>query len=267
MQTRHLLITLLLLAHVLVGLVVWSMGELPREFGNCLLLVVIAGSQVGLLAIWLALGRRAAPWRLVALIGTIVGWSWIVASVQGGYPDGVIFLLPQAAAIAAILVLARMNGLRLYQIDSDLNVNASDDSEDNRPWQFSLSQLFAWTTSLAICLGLLSLTFQHFHGWEAVNWVEVLANTIGSIAFILISLWLTLGIRLSYLELVVLSLIVVTLALLTKAPSSVTPSPHSFWDICLNFVKFFALPTPFFVGSFLVFRVAGYRLSWKRKNS
>ena len=249
MQTRHLLITLLLVAHVLVGLVVWSMGELPREFGNCLLLVVVASSQVGLLAIWLALGRRATPWRLAALIAVVVGWSWILSSIQGGGPDGVVFLLPQAATVVTVLALARFLGLRLYVIDAE-----PADIEGNRPWQFTLARLFAWTTSLAICLGLLSLTFRHCHDWNADNLLAIPIFTIGSTAVILFCcLWLALtGLRRQLL----VSLLVILLF-----------GYGLFVHIHHSILLLFALKILLIVASLLVFRVAGYRLSWKRKES
>ena len=250
MQTRHLLITLLVIAHVLIGLVVWSMGELLPEYRErLLLLAVVASSQVGLLAIWTALGRRAAPWRLAALIAAVVGWSWILSSIQGGGLELVVFLLPSAATVVVILVVARFYGLRFYIIDAE-----PADIEDNRPWQFTLSRLFAWTTSLAICLGLLSLTFRHCHDWNADNLLAIPIFTIGSTAVILFCcLWLTLtGLRRQLL----VSLLVILLF-----------GFGLFVHIHHSILLLFALKILLIVATLLVFRVAGYRLSWKRKNS
>ena len=247
MQTRHLLITLLVVAHVLVGLVAWSMGEFAKE--TFLLIAVVAISQVGLLAIWLALGRRAAPWRLVALIGTIVGWSWILSSIQGEGPETVVFLLPLAATVAAILALARSLGLQLYVIDAE-----PTKIEDNRPWQFTLARLFAWTTSLAICLGLLSLTFRHCKNWNHLDLYIISKSAVVWSAVMLICLWATLtdhGRRLLAVMLLVILFVYPTIS----HPDSIIER------------YFFVQQIAMVVASLLVFRVAGYRLGWKRKES
>lgn len=251
MQTRHVLITLLVLAHVLVGLVVWSIFGIPPENATRVLLGGVASSQVGLLAIWTALGRRATPWRLTALISVVVAWSWIVASLSGKGPDAMYFFLPLAATIAAFLASARFFGLRLCTIDAE-----PTNTEDSRPWQFSLARLFAWTTSLAICMGLLSLTVRHCSDGYTSNLSELPIITIGSTVIVITCLFMTL----SALRRQMLIVLLVILLLMCVHGVFLTAD-------YTNQRLFFLLQIPPTIGSLLVCRVAGYRLSWKRKNA
>ncbi len=253
MQSRHLLIPLLIVAHVLIGLVVWSLGDIP-EHGQRLFLAVVAASQVNLLAIWTALGRRAAPWRLVALVAAVVGWSWIEASVTGDDPYWVGLLLPTAATLVAVLAVARFSKLRLHITDADHTY-----IEDDRPWQFSLGHLFAWTTSLAICLGLLSLTFRHCHDWNGSNLSKLPAITIGSTVVVLICCLSLASIAHLRQGLVALLLSLVLLAFVFERILPVLIHP--------SMGVFVGLQIPVIVATLLVCRMAGYRMSWKRKNS
>lgn len=250
MQTRHLLITLLLAAHVLVGLVVWSVAEFQAypEFKTRVLILLVGGSQVGLLAIWLALGRCAAPWRMSALVAVVVAWSWIWSLVDDD-PIVVFIFLPLGAIVVAVLALARLRGLWLNITDVEFaNI------EDDRPWQFTLARLFAWTTSLALCLGLLSLTFRHCSDLSTSQFSQLPTLILGSTIVTLICLWLTLpGLR---RQMFVVLLVVFLFGC------------GLFIYVDNTKIRFFlVLQIPIIVATLLVFRVAGYRLSWKRKNS
>ncbi|MBN2294083.1 MAG: hypothetical protein JXM70_16775 [Pirellulales bacterium] len=247
MQTRHVLIALLILAHVLVGLVVWSLGELPN-YGHRLFLIVVATSQANLLAVWTALGRRASPWRVAALVSVVVGWSWIISLVGGRDIDSMFFLLPIGITTVGILVSARFLGLGLYVIDTE-----QSDAEHKLPWQFSLARLFAWTTSLSVCLGLLSITLRHCRDWENHLSGDVFTLVIGSTIVTLICLWLTLT---DFRRQLVVALLVVLLF------------GHGLFVYIddKTYRWFFVLQIPLIAASLLVFRIAGYRLKWKRKN-
>ena len=255
MQTRHVLITLLVAAHILVALAVVAWAQMSGRLGGQILFSVVSVGQVGLLSIWTALGRSAAPWRPVALIATIVAWIWVGESKTGGGVDPyllVLFLLV-AATTVAIFAAARGFGLRLF-------LPGVDSVENDGPWQFSLSRLFAWTTSLSICLGLLSLACRHchlFHLWPNANHITALAVIVIELtAIILIApclAWMRL--RFSYISFtfpVIFALLLVILL-----------AYRFFWPALLRpIVTYCGLELLFLVGSLVVLRVAGYRLGF-----
>ena len=246
MQTRHVLITLLVAAHILVALAVVSGAQLPDGRGGwALLFEIVSVGQVGLLSIWTALGRRATPWRPAALIAAIVAWSWVALNTYGN-PRWLVVFLPMAMTTVTILVVARGFGLRLF-------LPGVDPTENDGPWQFSLSRLFAWTTSLSICLGLLSLTFRHIWDGSSSHWLTIAVVTIGLTAIILISLWLAwMRLRFSYIYSPVIFALVMVLMLAGGF------SGRLFTD----FDTYCGLEMLFLVSSLVVLRVAGYRLKF-----
>ena len=256
MQPRHLLISLLILVHILLGLVVCPLGKmlantLRDNSGSILLLISVSASQIGLLSIWLALGRRAAPWRLTALVATIVGWSWLEWLVLGRWHQrGVFFFLMSSLSVCLILAVARFFGLQLHNKDVET-------TEENNLLQFTLGRLFAWTTSLAICLGLLSPTIHYCADTNAHNLLGVFVFSSIEFAIILVCLWATLT-DLGWRLLVVLLLIIVF-----SQPVIFVIKTHELRQL----LTFYVQQIPLVVGSLMVCRVAGYRLKWKRKNS
>ena len=252
MQTRHVLITLLVAAHILVALAVVAGVQLSDGHGSQKLLGCVSLGQIGLLSIWTALGRWAAPWRPVVLTATIVAWYWVEWKITGG-SDLLVILQLVAAATVAILAAARCFGLRLFLPDVD-------PVENDGPWQFSLARLFAWTTSLSICLGLLSLACRHchlFHLWPNANHITALAVIVIELtAIILIApclAWMRL--RFSYISFtfpVIFALLLVILL-----------AYRFFWPALLRpIVTYCGLELLFLVGSLVVLRVAGYRLGF-----
>jgi len=246
MQTRHILITLLAAAHVFVALAVVSWAQLPGEFADRITFLVVSTGQVGLLSIWMALGRRAAPWRPVALLAVIVAWGWVEASKTGVGLQGLFVFLSASMATVAILATARGFGLRLFLPDVE-------ETKDTGPWQFSLSRLFAWTTSLSICLGLVSLLFRHlFEGANDVYGSEAAFFSTVSTAINLMSLlvaWMRLRYR-NFAAVVVFLLLVFLLLL---------PCQPQFFTFVFTY---FGLQFLLLVGSLVVVRVAGYRLEF-----
>ena len=251
MQTRHVLITLLVAAHVFVALAVVEGVQLPDRFGSRMLLGVVSIGQIGLLSIWTALGRRAAPWRPAVLIALIVAWIWVASSETDGIdPYLLVLFLLVAATTAAILATARGFGLRLF-------IPEVDPVKNDGPWQFSLSRLFAWTTSLSICLGLLSLTFRHIRDGSSSHWLTIAVVAIGLMAIILISPWLAwMRLRFSYTTFTFPVIFTLVLVLLFAGGFSGL--------LFTDFAMYCGLELLFLVGSLVVLRVAGYRLEFTR---
>ena len=251
MQTRHILIMLLVAAHVLVGLAVVAGARLPGRFGESIVFAVVSAGQVGLLSIWTALGRRAAPWRPVVLILMIVAWSWFETSKTSANPHWLLVFLPTATVTVAVLYTARAFGLRLF-------LPEVDSTEKEGPWQFSLSRLFAWTTSTAICLGLMCFVFRHFNISSDTHWPTVIILSICLASIILISPWLA-WMRLSRRTTLALALIIALLLVILRIFFPPTPLEETI------IAAYCCLELLFMVGSLVVLRVAGYRLEFYKK--
>ncbi len=250
MKTRPVLITLLIAAHISIAMAVVAGTKLPGRYGDWLPMAVVSTGQIGLLSIWTALGRRATPWRPAVLIAAIVGWSWIETAKNGGGTHWLVVFLPVAATTVAILLAARIRGLRLYL------------PEDNRGgkcdrWQFTLQSLFAWTTSLAFCLGIVIFALRDFRIGQSTNWpAEIFMTTVFIVSVIVTSTYFAwIRPRFSY------TLCSTIYALLMAALLT-------YWcfgpQLSITIGVYCALEMSFLIASLLVLRVAGYRLEMKK---
>ena len=246
MKTRPVLISLLIAAHVSVAMAVVAEIGSPTVFGVWLPVTVVSTAQVGLLSIWTALGRRATAWRPTILIAAIVGWSWIDAKI--GLPAHImVVVLPVAVATVTVLCVARLLGLRVF-------LDREDQTENHVPWQFSLRQMFAWTTSLAISLGLLIETFRHLQfAYPVIRPGEFVLTIVLITGAIFISIMLA-WFQSRRHNIVLLSIFTLLLVILYLICCS---TPRMYFPLGV----FFILVTLIDAASLLVLRVAGYRIT------
>ena len=163
MRGSRLLIGLLVLATVAVdGVVLVSVGIqrwVPPVWPHPTLglLFALAFSQVSLMAIWLGLGQRPSPWRLVGMVLTVAAWSgalpWVLRSGPPFHTatPWAIMLLGLGLLIAIGVAIARTLGVRLVEIDAP----AEPSGDGLGPRQFSLGYLLAWMTAVPVVLGTL----------------------------------------------------------------------------------------------------------------
>jgi len=259
MRGPRLLIGLLVAASVLVDLVAWSIlrhrwPQLGPSHPAVLVFQSLCFSQVSLLAIWAALGRKATAWRLMGLMVGIALWARLLANTVE--PEGpldpyttvcAVLLLVHAIIVVGPLSIARAMGVGL--------VHAAADAAHGRPdakrpkLQFSLGQIFAWMTSLAVCLGLTKyLVHYEYLSLFAEEWADVALICVSRATLALSALWLALGTRWPAARAAVLCLVVAV---------AVVTSPRSFSGAD---VAGFVLETLLLVGSLGVIRLAGWRL-------
>lgn len=261
MNTRGLLIGLLLLAIVLVDLVLVAMA-----WGKSFPHAAITGAwalqiaQVGLAGIWLAFGRLAGPWRLLVVLGIVIAWSEAIARLEDA-PNRlwwIWFCLAQLAATTVPLLIARAAGLQMV---CTADSSATSAPEYARPrFQFSVGYLLAWTTAVAIALStlqyLMSLDqspLSIFQDWE---WI-LIVFCLGHAAIAIAAFWLAFGSRwfpgriLTFL----LTCLLATLSFLWLANWA--------WDDYIgHYVILYAIQAPLLLGPLAVVRIAGYRLQW-----
>ena len=230
----------------------------------------LAFAQVALIAIWAGSGSRWASLGLVAMV--VVGLAWEIkllpapdvprgslAGIQGsvhGY-NAVLLLAPNLATIIAIW------GLRLFVVrvyDDRLVRSLRDASALSRPrFQFTLAQMFAWTTAIAFSLGITN--------W-AVDWsahlpfflfenptLSVVVNSAGGIAVALAALWAAMGTGQPAFRWLLLALLCASWVVGEEVIQCGPPVAAVIFVSCLVVV----VKAVFLVCPLLVFRLAGYR--------
>ncbi len=110
---------------------------------------VVVVSQFYLAGIWVALGRRSSPWRLVA-VGMLL--TCLTRLLDGQQYRDIIFLFsPGVLTTLGTLLLLRVLGFRLQsQVGEPQPGNAGK-------FQFSLRSILIWTAVIAILFSLASL--------------------------------------------------------------------------------------------------------------
>ena len=260
MRSARFLVCLLLLAAVLVDLAVMSAFyavdyrdlQWPDPF--LVVLFSLAFSQVGLVAIWAALGGTPLPWRLAGMVSVVALWSLgLAAAAEGsltksGKTDWTVLLLVHSLLFLAILLTVRSRGGWLL-------ARTHVDSPSVRPrYQFSLGYLLAWLTATAIGLGMLRWSIDREDlNWDPGYWIgNVAALSSGNLVLAFAALWSVMGTK---------SLIHRSLTM-CSATAIVT---GLYWLVALQPDRFVGLTVLSFlqamwlVAGLGVFRVAGYR--------
>jgi formylglycine-generating enzyme required for sulfatase activity len=219
----------------------------PLSNATINVIVALAVNQMSMAGIWMGLGRTPSPLRMLGAMGVFIAWAFLC----GPELEAVVLMIP-FATISVCLLLARWRGL--YCVDTFDPVSRA---ESDRPrWQFSISSLLAWTTVLAIVLGV-------FKWLDLIDWILnprfQMADAVPLAGLTLIAvaaLWMALGAR-PFLRrtpaLVLAEVVSISTAYVTEEPRV---SANIAWCMVLDAV--------FLVGSLLVFRMAGYRVRWRR---
>ena len=201
MRGSRLLIGLLVLATVLVDavafLLVQGKGELHPTW---ILFCSLALSQVSLLAIWAGLGSKRTPWRVLGMVTGVVAWSWVGPLVLNTSNDEFEFetltsgwamsLLTIALFVVVPLSIARVAGLCVAG-PSHGSVPRSSQTGLRRS-QFSLGNLFGWTTAVALLLSMVPYVL-HREELGRLAWPDNVVIAVGYAAIALTGIWVVLG--------------------------------------------------------------------------
>jgi hypothetical protein len=203
-------------------------------------------SQGILLGVWVALGGGRLLWRAILTTLAAILYAWCFSSVQGIWQqEWLIHFLAAVGLSGAVLLLARWAGLQLLR--------CSHTRAASGPFQYSIRDMLAWTTAVAVVLG----------AWRCLPAAafDFLRQSIPAVAFIscplvaVASMFFALGERWVAIRLVLLP---ATVILGAKLMCEVIPGPSwSYFAFLLGSVAFWL------VGSLLVLRLAGYRLRWR----
>jgi hypothetical protein len=231
------------------------------------LLFALYFSQVSLTAIWLALGRTAAPRRTAVACFLLFGWvAAFAAPIELDDLPSALSVTLLVTAVAAVsvafpLLAAKPLGLRLG--------TPAMASLPRQPLQFSIAYLLGLTTATAVALSAISSVAKYrwlpFHD-EGTNY-ELIALGVGRGLVAPLALWAALGNRRLVVRLAALLLAAVAayegLFLYDGLYGS---TPHRYFNPA--FMGFsgllFALEAVLLLGSLLVFRWAGYRVVCRR---
>lgn len=275
MREHRFLVSLMILAMTSVDLAALAHAGPPDPLlrpwptPNLVVVLSLAFSQVSLIGVWAGLGAAWVPWRVAGVALVVTFWSIGLTTSVGasipGYDKNVwtVHLASQAALILAAALLLRWRGRRL------VNRSGMTDTEDNeedavrRPrFQFSISYLVAWMTSIAITLGMFQYTVDFASLPSAqFDWEGILACNLIAAVTLLATLLLTLDSRpraqrnggLGFVSL----LGVILLALLAgMGPGS--------QDSKLTFAALLLLQVAWLTAAFVVLRVAGLRVTTRQ---
>jgi len=153
MKHAPLLITLLVVATLLVNVVAWGvLIDDPKRFSwETAVGYSLPLAQVGLMSMWLGLGRRYFVVRIVSSAVAIAGWSIFLTRLPGNYPWAVP-LITTCAVITMVILILRAFRYAIVDVDrTECNSPPAD-------FQFSIAQMLVLTTTIAVSLGILKAT-------------------------------------------------------------------------------------------------------------
>jgi hypothetical protein len=275
MPYSRLLIAMLLLATVLVDAVAISLASTSAGLWDhwsdprVVILYALVGSQLTLVSIWAGLGKKSMPWRLTAAFLITIVWASVLTKLTpvGGFraflPTDVSALYLCVLSRDTLVVLAsfsitRVLGVRVVREPLTRSCAESDPFR----WQFTLRHLFAWTTAIAVCLGLFQYTATYKGFWDAASFiVPNVAGFPGSyllawrLGAAIVSIWVALGNQRLTARLASLAFPLLPVVMVASRPQ---------WGLRPLAVQAF-LELLMMLGSLWVLRIAGYRLCIIRK--
>ncbi len=270
MKRRFRLICLLLLVTVLVDCAVvfavrqFDWGGDWHVWKSNAANAVLHGQAV-LLAIWAGLGGGPLPWRLAGMVAGIALCTGLeyFDDISGIFVTLTMARLAQVFHVVTILLAARLSGLGLPLLSEGGSCEVSHSEKPKL--QFSLGYLLGWTTGFAVLLAILRCIGSYEEeAMSLVIWWRDDALMLVSIAVIaLAAVWTALGTRWPVVRVLLLGLSVAAeSASAAWEHLAVYPFFLSFW---WRVLAFSSLPhAAWIVGSLWVFRIAGYRLVWRR---
>jgi len=210
-------------------------------------------SQVALAAIWLAMGRSPLPLRIVLAFLVWLAWVCVTSRI-----DRELWIMTglMAGVVAVPLLALRPFGLRLLRVGE--NREWRDIASGPRRWQFSIGQMLGLTTAVAIVLGMMQFMRVPFFARTVTGCLVIVAFATGQGLLAWAALWAGLGSRRGVLRTVV---VVVAAATAFLALATALGGARGNKDFLANI---FALETVLLVASLWVFRLAGYRVVFRR---
>lgn len=152
----------LLAATIALAIADWQSTEWSDLAGQ-----VVVICQFNLAGIWVAMGHRISPWRLLAVGVFLTCLTWGSGDVVGDLHDIMFILTPNIFITLGALFLARMCGFCLHDFESVHTDNVSK-------LQFSLGSILIWTAVTAMLLSLASLMNPEFAQMPAsFNWQDL----------------------------------------------------------------------------------------------
>jgi hypothetical protein len=254
-RARRIVVALVVVHIVLHAIAVsvmlrdWSPGGGLLSLSDMTLyaLFMLGPSQGTIVAVWVILGGGKFLWRLLApALGAII-YVGCFSSSSINMRQWLITTIGVMAIWAAILLAARWMGLRLLRF--------SDSKVPSGPFQFYIRDMLAWTTGVAVVLSAWRCLPEDAFGFLHQEMPGVVFISLTLVAAI--STFSALARRWLVARIVLLPVIVgVAAHLLTDKISG--GFPWWYFPLLLGLMAFWV------VGSFLVLRMAGYRLTWRR---
>ena len=173
MKRASRLIKALVVVHVLLHVVALSvelrephlLGE-PRDV-ILYALFMLGPSQGTLLALWAVLGGGKFLWRVLPTLLGAVAYSWCFQNA--GYGEWLDTTFLELGICGAILLVGCLTGLELAR--------PADSTGVSRPFQFSIRDMLAWMTALAVLLSALRclpMNWWHF----SLPWMVVIGLSL-----------------------------------------------------------------------------------------
>ena len=225
-----------MLEHVSLG---WGWLELV------LALFMLGPSQATLLAFWAMLGGGKTLWRVLPTVLGMILYLWLF---QRAGDEWRVFIFVQFCIWGPLLALARLMGLKI--------VRSSAPPSSPRPFQFSIWDMLAWTTALAVVFSLLRCLPT---GWFSSRLPSLSEGSVifGSFFPVMAAtLYCSFGKRWLVARILTVPL-AIAVGTYWLAAASPTIRPRWFFAISLGFMA------GWLVGSFALVRLAGYRLTWQ----
>jgi hypothetical protein len=215
-------------------------------------MVWVGPSQGTLFALWVALGGKRTLWRIILAVAVVVVYGSCLHHVDHEWLTATI---GQTVVLTPILLLARLTGLELTR--------SVDSQAAPRRFQFSIWDMFVWTTALALVLSVFEflsggrlLTPAHSH----VAGEMIVPNPILRLLLVLMlvnlpSIWAALGKSWTMARILLLPVMIgLTAAVLTAHHGQ---QFYIYCTIALSGMSAWLL------ASLAVVRLAGYRLTWR----
>jgi hypothetical protein len=222
---------------------------------RCLPSRTLTESQAGILAIWVGMGGKRSPCRLVGTLLPLMASAWLTRECSILRDD---YRLLELAFSLEVFVHQTILSTMLFLLARLGGIAVSGDSEADSAripgkWQYSLRSLLAWTTALAVLLGAL-VSFWHYLSGRfprlgEYGMVLLAYNTPITLA----AAWTALGRGWPAVRIIALALIV----------TGITLSPWPFRFELWTGYQYFGAPALWTIASLWLVRLAGYRLVWR----
>lgn len=220
--------------------------------------VVVIPTQGVLLGFWIAMGRRwAIPWRACLGIAIVAAAAFVQNRLATDCDRTAFVLLIWEMWLASLTLLAlRIMGLEMLY--------AGVPATTPGPFQFSLLELFSWTTATAVFFASLKYFGFYHHsigpfGPFAIG--ELAVSVVCFVVLALTAMWLVFGRQWSVERCFGCSMVVVVAAVAFSVTVGAPANPNLIIELLVALT--FSVYTAWLIASLSVIRWAGYRLEWQ----